>query len=454
VSHYGVLWMLQRDQRRRIAIVSYGADIARQFSYAVRNDIATFDGTEDNLDLGMRLRSNTRSAGRWGLEWQRGGVIAIGIGGGLAGRPVNVLVIDDPVKDYRAADSLLQSEAAWQWWMSVARPRLAPGAPVILVATRWHERDLPGRLLAKQREDEESGIENYDRWQVINIPAEADHDPNKGETDVLGREPGEFMQSARGRTTAQWETTKQATAPRIWVSLYQGRPTSATGDVFQDSWWRRYSVRPWRQEGDRYFVDCLEMIQSWDMAFKSKDDSDYVVGQVWARMTPATVYLVDQVRGRLSFTETIAAFKRLIAKWPQATAKLVEDKANGPAVIDCLKEEITCIIEYEPKGSKYARAVAVTPFIQAGNVHLPTSEVALFDVEAFLAEAKAFDNGAHDDQVDAMSQALDRLLLVAMGEIQTPEGRVPSTRPRSVTDRDAEGLPPHLRRIHEAARRR
>src|ERR1039458_802273 len=167
------------------------------------------------------------------------------------------------------ADSLIQSAAAWDWWHSVARPRLAPWAPVVEVATRWHEADLAGRMIAKQAEDEAAGERHFDRWRVLNIPAEADHDPAKGETDVLGRVPGEFMVSARGRTLAQWLQTKGATPARFWSALYQGRPTPESGDIWLREWWRRYDTVLWTQAADgSYRLDGYEVTQSWDCAFR------------------------------------------------------------------------------------------------------------------------------------------------------------------------------------------
>jgi predicted phage terminase large subunit-like protein len=415
-THYGALWFLHRNPNLRMGIVSYGDNIASQFSYQIRNDIAMFNGEDGNIDLGLRLQKDSKAASRWKLaNPNTGGIYAIGIGGALTGRPIDLLFIDDPVKDFRAADSLLLSEQAWQWWQSVARPRLHPDAPVILILTRWHEADLAGRLLAKQAEDEKAGLGHYDRWEVINIPAQAEYDPSAGETDPLGREPGEFMVSARGRTQEQWEATKAATSPRIWSALYQGRPSPDSGDVWKRPWWRRYNEMLWTlDETGAYRVDCDEMIMSWDMTFKDTRGSDFVVGQVWARRG-ANVYLLDQVHKRLSFTDSITAFTALTQRWPQATTKLVEDKANGSAVIDTLKSKIPGIVPVNPTESKYARANAVAPYIEAGNVHLPTTEVALFEVEGLIEEAAAFPNAAHDDRVDATSQALSRLFIRSNG---------------------------------------
>lgn len=220
------------------------------------------------------------------------------------------------------------------------------------------------------------------------------------------------MLSARGRTREQWEATKAATTARIWSALYQGRPSPDTGDVIQRHWWRRYETAMWSQQPDGSYQmpDGFTLIQSWDMAFKDTNTSDFVVGQVWAHRG-GEAFLVDQVHARLSFTATLSAVRRMTARWPQASAKLVEDKANGTAVIDSLKSEVSGIIPVTPHESKYARTSAVSPFIEAGNVHLPASAVALFDVDGLIEECAQFPNGAHDDQVDTMSQALARLLL-------------------------------------------
>jgi predicted phage terminase large subunit-like protein len=402
VSRRTPLWMLIRNPELRIAVASYEHGVARRWGRAIRNDIA------EHPELGLTVRPDTSAAHEWQLDGHGGGVYCVGIGGALTGRPVDVLFLDDPIKDRKQADSLTYRDNVWDWWTNVARTRLAPNAPVVLILTRWHEDDLAGRLLAQEGS----------RWRLINIPALADHDPEAGQTDLLGREPGEWMTSARGRTVAQWEQIRAEVGSRVFNALYQGRPSPDVGNVWRRPWWRRYSVPLWSQHptaADAYRVDeCDEMVMSWDMAFKDTKSSDYVVGQVWVRRG-ANVYLVDQVHKRLSFTDTVTAFKTLVARWPQSTAKYVEDKANGTAIIDTLKSKIPGIVAINPTESKYARANAVAPVVEAGNVFLPDAEIALFDPEPLIDEAAAFPNGAHDDQVDATSQALAQMLLDGTG---------------------------------------
>lgn len=151
-----------------------------------------------------------------------------------------------------------------------------------------------------------------------------------------------------------------------------------------------------------------QVLDSWDMAFKDTKASAFVVGQVWGRVA-ADKFLLDQVRAKLNFPKTVAAVRDLTGKWPLSTAHLVEDKANGPAVIASLRSEIAGIVEIEPDGSKEARAAAVSPQIEAGNVYLP--HPLLFEwVEALIDECATFPNGAYADQVDALTQALIRML--------------------------------------------
>lgn len=455
VSRYGVLWLLRQFSNLRLVIVSFDGMNANRMSRLSREDVQLFDGTAGNPDMGLRLARDQRAVSRWSLT-NGCEVYAIGIGGGLTGRPVDLLLIDDPVKDDQTASSELRSSHGWLWWMGVGRPRLAPDAPVIVVGTRWHEADLIGRLEAKQDEDEKAGVEHFDRWRNVNIPAQADHDPAAGQVDILGREPGEFMVSARGRTTENWEATKNATATRQWTALYQGQPSPATGTVWLKEWWRRYGTPMWSKQDDgTYRVECDRLVWSWDMAFKALADSDYVCGQLWAKVG-SQAFLIYSVWDRLDFPKSQEAVKRGHLLFPQAHTILVEDKANGPAIISSLETVVPGLTPVNVAGNgKVARAEAVSPFLKAGNVHVPTMEVALadpqlvFDPEGLIFEATAFPFGRHDDQVDAASQALAELYLVGgVTEVHVPQGRIP-TGPAS--SRTGGTLSPMQRRLSERA---
>ena len=394
------LWALTQNPDLRIAMASYESRIAERWGRTVRDDI------KQNPHLGLYISEEVGSQKEWELRETGGGMYSAGVGGALTGRPVDLLLIDDPVKGREQADSPTIREKTWEWWTDTALSRLAPGAPVILILTRWHSDDLAGRLIA----------EAPDEWTVINIPAEAET-----EDDPLGRQPGEFMESARGRTKAQWEARKKASGPKTWASLYQGRPSPEEGGIFPPAdQWSRYTQPIWTEahDGTRRVPGIHrgdhELIQSWDLTFKDTKGSDYVVGQVWLRVG-ADVYLLDQTRARLNFTSTVQAVQAMTARWPEAAAKLIEDKANGPAVIAHLRQKVPGLIPVEPEGSKQARANAVSPFVFAKNIHLPDSQL-LPGVDDLLEEAKSFPNSPHDDTIDAMSQALSYLLLHRLPE--------------------------------------
>lgn len=391
------LWMLTRNPNLRIAIVSYAHGVARRWGRAIRDDIGMHASVLD-----LSVSPNSAAAHEWELLGHEGGVYCVGITGSLTSRPVDLLIIDDPYKNGEQADSDAWQEIVQDFWTEVAIPRLGPGVAVVIIQTRWRHDDLSGWL--QKRDD---GVD----WRVINIPAQADHDPSRGETDPLGRESGEYMQSTRGRTVEQWEQRKREMGARAWNALCQGRPSPAQGNIFQRDWWQFYDQPQWieRVEGSRWAIGFDEVIASWDLAFKDTEGTDYVCGQVWGRRG-AEAYLLDQVHDRLSFVDTCAKVRVLAARWPQAALKLVEDKANGPAVINALRRKVPGLVAIEPDGSKSARAAAVSPFVEAGNVKLPAPELCPW-VDGLIEEAQGFPRSAHDDRVDAMSQALDRLLL-------------------------------------------
>lgn len=399
------LWALHQNHDLRIAMASYESRIAERWGRTVRDDI------RQHPEIGLTIRDDVSAQREWQLAGHDGGMFSTGVGGAMTGRPVDLLLIDDPVKGREQADSKTIRDKTWEWWTDTALSRLAPGAPVIIILTRWHSDDLAGRLIA----------EADSSWEFLNIPAQADHRPERGETDVLDRAPGEFMISARGRTTAQWEDRKKTSGPKTWASLYQGRPSPDEGGVFpKEDEWARYAQPLWVEHPDGHRTvpglhrDDQELVQSWDLAFKGTDSSDYVVGQVWLRVG-TQAYLLDMVRDRLNFNQTVDAIKSMTAKWPEAVAKFIEDKANGPAVINALHRQVNGLIPIEPEGSKYARASAVSPLVWSKDVILPEASL-LPNVTDLLEEAKNFPNSPHDDAVDSLSQAINRILLMPILE--------------------------------------
>src|SRR5579872_5830026 len=149
-------WLLDHDAALRIAVVSYELEIALRWGRDIKRDIEVA-----GRELPISIRTDSSAAGRWQTPLD-GGVYCVGIGGPLTGQPVDILIIDDPVKDRAEAESEKMRERAWGWWESVALPRLAPTGRVVLIQTRWHEDDLSGRILSRP-----SPL----NWRVVKIPA-------------------------------------------------------------------------------------------------------------------------------------------------------------------------------------------------------------------------------------------------------------------------------------------
>lgn len=380
VSKYFPAWYLGTFPDRRIILASYEADFAASWGRKARNLLEEFGPSL----FGVKVSSDSSAANRWDIEGHSGGMTTAGVRGPITGKGANVAIIDDPVKNDQEAMSQTYREAAWDWYRATFSTRIQQDGAIILVMTRWHEDDLAGRLLKAQQEGGE-------KWEVVSLPAIAEED------DLLGRQPGEpLCPELFSKETL--ESIKKRLGTYWWNALYQQKPSPPEGGILKRSWWKFYKKAPEKFD---------EVIQSWDMSFKETSSGSYVVGQVWGRIG-ADKYLLDQIRDRMDFPTTIQAVKTLTAKWPQAKAKLVEDKANGPAVIATLKKEIPGLIAVQPEGSKEARAHAVAPDIEAGNVYLPDPSIAPW-IHDFIEECSAFPTGAHDDQVDAMTQALLRL---------------------------------------------
>ncbi|MCL2453088.1 MAG: phage terminase large subunit [Alphaproteobacteria bacterium] len=375
-------FFLGRFPDKRVIEVSYSDTFAQEFGEANRSKIEEFGNTL----FGIKCSTSQSSKVNWNIAGRDGGMISVGVGGGITGKGADLLIIDDPIKNRQEAESETYRRHLKEEYESSIYTRLHPGAAIIVILTRWHDRDLAASLLSPEDGTPED-------WKVLSLPCVCEDE----KADLLHRKNGEALWPARGYDVAWAERVKMSIGSYAWNSLYQQRPSPPGGSLFKREWWQRWDVLP---------GDLFDYIQSWDCTFKDKETSDFVVGQVWARSrkNPANRYLLDQVRARMNFTATIQAIRDLSAKWPKTTRKLIEDTANGPAIISVLKKEIPGIVPVNPEGGKVVRAHAVTASVESKNVYLPSAAVASW-VGDFIEEFANFPNGKHDDQVDAMTQA-------------------------------------------------
>lgn len=410
VSRNSPIWMLRRHPDWKIMLASYDSSLTTAWTRGIRETV------EERPGLGIALKADGGAGGVWETV-EGGGMFATSVGGNLTGRGARVLIIDDPIKDFVEAHSPNKREALWNWWLSVAQTRLEPPYLVLVVMTRWHEDDFVGRLVSREHEG------NPLDWERIVLPAIA------GPGDPIGREEGDplfspIVKETREQAIERWADVRRSVGTYTFSAMYQQSPAPAKGAIFDSTWWRYWTTDPSRVTDDGRVVyldpdrdlDRARWVDSWDMAFKGTDASDYVVAQRWAR-SGGNRYLLAQQRGRWSFTETVERMK--LWTGPESSAnpwgdrvheRLVEDKANGTAVMDTLKDRVSGIKAVSPKDGKEARARAVTPEVESGSVYLPhPSDPGNEWVTDLLSELRNFPHDAHDDQVDTLTQALMNL---------------------------------------------
>jgi predicted phage terminase large subunit-like protein len=361
---------------KKVMTISYGDSLAKEFGRKNRQKVKEYGKEIFNVELDPA----NKSMSDYTIKDMLGGSYFSSILGGVTGRGAHYLIIDDPIKTRQEAESETYRNRVWEEYQSSLSTRLMPNGVTIVILTRWHHDDLAGRILASEP----------DEWEVISLPAIAE------ENDLLGREEGEPLWSEFGYDN-EWAAKKKVeVGSKVWYSLYQQRPTPDSGDVFKREWIQFYKTLP----------QLDEQLISVDASFKDKKTSDFCVLQAWGKKG-ANKYLIDQVRDRMNFPQTVAAIRTFSAKHPKAHTKLVEDKANGTAIIDYLKKEISGMIPIEPMGGKTVRADAISPQWEAGNVFLPHPSICPW-INDFIEELIQFPAGKHDDMVDAMSQALTR----------------------------------------------
>jgi predicted phage terminase large subunit-like protein len=396
-SHWFPLWLLEHNPNLRIAIVSYSDEMARRWGADIKQDLEVYNGTDGSVDLGLKLREDSQAAGRWGVRGGAGGVYCVGIRGSLTGKPVDVLVIDDPVKDLDTAQSKANRDAADRFWRAVAIPRMGPETVVVIIQTRWHEDDLAGRILQS-----EPG-----QWEVLSIPAKAE-----SADDALNRQLGEYMISVRGQR--DWQEIEDNVGPYVWSALYQQRPAPQSGGLFKKAKFRYWRYLPTLNPGygvaggrrlsldDRIIMldDCWRFI-TVDLAASTSTSADWTVAGAWAVSLDGDLILVDLVREKVEEHEHWDLIRPLRERYGIDTV-FVESRMFGTTmVVDATRAGVP-IVELKADTDKWTRAVPASTRVNARRAWFHADADWL---DIFVSELATFPNGAHDDQVDVFAYA-------------------------------------------------
>lgn len=348
----------------------------------------------DTLLPGIEAVKNIRSANKFKrtanlfeIVDKYGYLLSAGVGGSITGMGADLLLIDDPVKNEEEAMSETYRTNTFNWYNSTAYTRLEGGANIVVVQTRWHKGDLSGKLI---QEMEQGG----DKWEVINFPAVCT--PTPGALDT--RKHGDALWHNKF-PIERLKVIKKQVGVRVWSSLYQQSPIIEGGNIIKDDWFRFYTKLPF----DPTKVRGSYLVASWDLTFKETGNS-YVVGVMIAKYE-ADYYLLDIYRKKADIVETQRAIREMSDTWPQCKVTLIEDKANGPAILSLMKSQISGMVAVKAEVSKDERLHSVAPIFEAGNFYLPANHYITKDI---IDELTSFPHSENDDIVDAISQGLNR----------------------------------------------
>lgn len=384
-------YLLGKYPDYQIINTSYSADLACKMNLDVQKIMEgkLFNNVFPNVRLPKKGSGYKRDSEIFELIGGTGGLRSAGVGGGITGMGAHLFLIDDPVKDAKEAASETIQKNIWDWFTTTAYTRLMPKNGMIIIMTRWNLNDLVGMILNQQVQPDYTA----QKFELINFPAIATSDEYIN--GVLFRQKGDALHSER-YSLEYLNDTRARVGEYTWNALYQQNPVPDGGNIFKEEWFKFY-----KNEDTPQFDD---MCISWDMSFKGNEDNDFVVGQVWGKRG-ANFYLVEEVRFQGGFTSTVDAVVSLHKKYPKVLSTLVEDKANGSAIIDYLKNEVYGLIPITPGESKQARAQAISPLFRSGNIYIPESYECQW-VPSYMKELEQFPYAANDDRVDATSQAL------------------------------------------------
>ena len=377
-SIYFPSWVMGLKPDMKIMQTTHTADLSINFGRKVRN---LMDSDEySKIFPKVSLAADSKSAGKWQTS-QGGEYFAAGVGGAIAGRGADLLIIDDPHSEQDAM-SINLLDSCYEWYTSGPRQRLQPGGSIVIVMTRWNTADLTGRLLTRQTET------HSDQWEVVELPAIFEDSGN-----VLWPE---FWKKE------ELDAVKASIPVSKWNAQYQQNPTSEEGAIIKREWWQL-----WEAEDP---PACHYVIQSYDTAFSKKETADYSAITTWGVFSPQegmgdAIILLDAQKGRWDFPELKAIAQEQYVEFSPDMV-LIESQASGTPLTHELRAMGIPVVNYRPSrgNDKMTRVHAASPVFEAGMVWAPDRIFA----DEVIEECAAFPFAPHDDYVDTTTQAILR----------------------------------------------
>lgn len=393
VSRKFPAWVLGINPLMKIVGSSYSADLAQQFSRSIQRTIDSEEYGEvfPNTYLNNKrvktdsTRSWVRNVDNFETVGFGGFYKAVGVGGSLTGTPVDLGIIDDPVKDALEAGSETYRNRVWDWYTDVFLTRLHNDSKQILIMTRWHEDDLAGRLLEREPE----------KWTVVSIPAI--------------REDMSLPEDPRKLGEALWEEKHslhrlldvEKRSPRTFAALYQQHPTVAGGNIVKREWFRYVKLADFKR-----IHDGEPIVFFLDTAYTDNTSND-PSGIIATCKIGGDLYVTHAQKVNMKFPDLLR-FIHLYAVehgYTRSSSIRIEPKANGISVVDQLKEVtgLNVVKTPSPRDSKETRLFAASPTVEAGRVILVDGSWN----EAFVDEVCGFPAKPHDEYVDVLGYAID-----------------------------------------------
>ena len=371
-------WLMGRKPTSKIIQATHTSELAVGFGRKVKNLIDAPEFRQIFPDV--NLASDAKASGRWSTN-KGGEYYAVGVGGALAGRGADLLIIDDPVSEQDAL-SPTALDNIYDWYTSGPRQRLQPGGSIIIVMTRWSVRDLTAKVLKKQAEG------GADNWEVVEFPAIFPDTDNVLWPEYWKRE--------------ELEAVRSSIPIGKWNAQYLQNPTAEEGAIIKREWWNIW-------ENDEP-PQVSYIIQSYDTAYSKSERADYSAITTWGIFSPEegdteAIILLDAERGRWDFPELKEVAQKLYREYDPDMI-LIEQKATGTPLTHELRRMGIPVTPFTPSrgADKFTRMNSCAPVFESGMVWRPDKRFA----DEVVEECAAFPNGEHDDLADSMTQAILR----------------------------------------------
>ena len=370
-------FMIGRNPKLKIIQTTHTADLSVRFGRKVRNLVDTSDYRA--IFPEVHMRSDSKASGRWDTD-AGGEYYAAGIGGAISGRGANLLIIDDPHSEQDAM-SATALDAAYEWYISGPRQRLQPGGAIVLVMTRWGNRDLTSRLLKDQSN------EKADQWEVVEFPAIFPETNNPLWPEFWNLE--------------ELEKVKASLTVSAWSAQWMQNPSAEESAILKREYWRI-----WEKKKP---PECNYILQSYDTAFSKKAKADYSACTTWGVFTDQDegqgIILLDSWKERLDFPELKKRAYDEYNYW-NPDMILIEAKAAGTPLTHELRKIGLPVSNFTPSrgNDKIARAHGAAAVFESGLVWAPENKFA----QELIEECAAFPAGDSDDLVDSTTQAILR----------------------------------------------